>query len=72
MSTDNLTDTQLHSMSLGEIAHMIRLSVGGYTAREPLLSQMKWKYERSGQTQIPFSPGDRMQCEFYYSPMSSR
>ncbi|KAG8698562.1 hypothetical protein FRC09_007171 [Ceratobasidium sp. 395] len=61
MTTDQIADSQLHSMSLGEVARMIRLSVAKYTAREPLLSQLKWKHEHSGHTQIPFSPGDRMQ-----------
>ncbi|QRV92482.1 Transferase domain-containing protein [Ceratobasidium sp. AG-Ba] len=61
MSTEPINDSKLHSMSLGEIARMIRLSVKKYTARGPLLSQLKWKHEHAGQTQIPFSPGDRIQ-----------
>ncbi|KAG9123827.1 hypothetical protein FRC07_013831 [Ceratobasidium sp. 392] len=61
MSINRITDTQLHSMSLGKLAYIIRLSVMKYTAREPLMSQLKWKHEHSGQTQIPFSPGDRIQ-----------
>lgn len=64
ISTEQITDTELHAMSLGEIARMIRLSVMGCATQEKLLSQMKWKYEHAGQTQIPFSPGDRMHCEF--------
>ncbi|QRV77664.1 hypothetical protein RhiJN_05679 [Ceratobasidium sp. AG-Ba] len=64
MSTDPINDSQLHSMSLGETARIIRLSVKKYTARELLLSQLKWKHEHAGQTQIPFSPGDRMQSVF--------
>ncbi|KAG9074021.1 hypothetical protein FRC06_010991 [Ceratobasidium sp. 370] len=61
MSTDRITDTELHSMSLGELAHMIHLSVTKYTAQAPLLSQLKWKHDHSGKTQVPFSPGERMQ-----------
>jgi hypothetical protein len=63
MTTNQLTDSQLNSMSLGELAYMIRLSVQKQTTQEQLLSQLKWKHEHAGQTQIPFSPEERMQCE---------
>lgn len=61
MSTEPLTDAQVHSMSLGEVAYMIRSSVQAQTAQDQLLSQLKWKHDHAGQTQIPFTPGDRMQ-----------
>ncbi|CUA68759.1 hypothetical protein RSOLAG22IIIB_03618 [Rhizoctonia solani] len=45
----------------GEVAHLIRTSVRKQTTPEQLLAQLKWKHDRAGQTQIPFSPGEGMQ-----------
>ncbi|QRW04292.1 hypothetical protein RhiLY_03291 [Ceratobasidium sp. AG-Ba] len=56
-----LTDTQLNSMSYGEIARMVRLSVDNNAARMPLLTKLKWVYEHEGKFVAPFNPADRLQ-----------
>ncbi|QRV75385.1 hypothetical protein RhiJN_03400 [Ceratobasidium sp. AG-Ba] len=61
ISTSQLTDTQLNSMSYGEIARMVRLSVDNNAARMPLLTKLKWVYEHEGKFVAPFNPADRLQ-----------
>ncbi|KAJ1303351.1 hypothetical protein OPQ81_011546 [Rhizoctonia solani] len=61
MSTRKLTSARVRSMSLGELAYLIRTSIQKQTAPEQLLAQFKWKYDHAGHTQIPFSPGESMQ-----------
>jgi hypothetical protein len=69
MSTRRLKSTEVRSKSLGELAYLIRTSVREQTAPDQLLAQLKWKHDHAGQTQVPFSPGEGMQCKLPY-PMT--
>ncbi|QRV73493.1 hypothetical protein RhiJN_01507 [Ceratobasidium sp. AG-Ba] len=64
VTTDQLTDAQLHAMSLGEIARVIRMSVIGSSTRVSFLSKMRCHYEHAGEFYVPFSPGDRLRVGF--------
>ncbi|KAG9128104.1 hypothetical protein FRC07_004998 [Ceratobasidium sp. 392] len=61
ISTDQLTDTQLHSTSYGEIARMIRLSVKQSAAKEATMSKLKYSHDHATEFHAPISPGDRVQ-----------
>ncbi|QRV98050.1 hypothetical protein RhiJN_26069 [Ceratobasidium sp. AG-Ba] len=61
VSTDQLTNSQLHSMSFGEIARIVRLSTLSSAAQEPLLAKLRWICEHDDKFIMPFSPGDRLQ-----------
>ncbi|KAG8705060.1 hypothetical protein FRC09_003178 [Ceratobasidium sp. 395] len=61
ISTDQLTDTELHSLSYGEIARIIRMSVKKCTSQSGTISKLKYSYEHAEEFHAPISPGDRVQ-----------
>jgi hypothetical protein len=63
MIASKYANSQIHDMSLGELALMVRELVTEHSKRETMLEQLRWKYDHEGMVQVPAPAGERVMCK---------